>query len=182
MNEAVTSTERNQPEPLTRVERLQLTWALAWPCALLSLVYLLLRGQVRLSEPQLSNIDQVFGILQFFLFTTWVVRRTVRLDFPGFHLLVIRAGAGEETQTMSYRESLSVGWLICWRTSLFFLPLAVAMVVLRRQPQELYHPLGWLLTSVVELLIFYTWIVKAALRKSYSGFSLRVDRSAVKTS
>ena len=83
---------------------------------------------------------------------------------------------------MSYRESLSVGWLICWRTSLFFLPLAVAMVVLRRQPQELYHPLGWLLTSVVELLIFYTWIVKAALRKSYSGFSLRVDRSAVKTS
>jgi len=38
------------------------------------------------------------------------------------------------------------------------------------------------LTSVAELLIFYVWIVNAALGKSYSGFSLRVDRSAVKVS
>jgi len=181
MNEAV-MTVRVQPEPLSRVERLQLTWALAWPCMLLGLVYLLVRSQLRLPEAQLSNIDQVVGILQFFLFTTWVVRRTVRLDFPRFHLLVIRAGAGEGTRTMSYRESLSVGWLICWRTSMFFLPLAVAMVVLRLQPQEMYRPLGWLLTSVAELLIFYVWIVNAALGKSYSGFSLRVDRSAVRTS
>jgi hypothetical protein len=180
MNEAVMSGEPGQPEPLRRVERLQLTWALAWPCALLGLVYFLLRGQLRLSEAQLHNIDQVFGILQFFLFTTWVVRRTVRLDFPGFHLLVVRGDAGEGTRTMSYCESLSVAWLISWRSSMFLLPLYVAVTVLRQQPQELYRPLGWLSTSVAELLIFYVWIVKAALGKSYSRFSLRLDRSALK--
>jgi hypothetical protein len=139
-------------------------------------VYYLLRGQLRLSEAQLQNIDPVYGILQFFLFATWVVRRTVRLDFPGFHLLVIRRDAGEGTRAMTYRESLSVAWLISWRSSMIFLPVFVAVwVVLRQQPQ-LYSPFGWLWSTVAELLIFYVWIVKAALGKSYSGFALRLDR------
>lgn len=178
MNEAVMSGEQEQPMRLSRVERLQLTWALAWPCILLGLAYCLLRGQLRLSESQLQGIDQVFGVLEFFLFATWVVRRTVRLDFPGFHLLVIRGDARGWARTMSYRESLSVAWLLSWRSFLFFLPLFVAMIMLRRQPQELYRPLGWLGSSVAELLVFYAWIVKAALGKRYSRFSLRLDRSA----
>ena len=178
MNETVISAERQQIQPLTRTERLRLTWALAWPCVLVALVYGLLRGKVRLPETQLQVIDQVFGILEFFLFTTWVVRRTVRLDYPGFHLLVIRGNAGDATRTMSYRESLGVAWLISWRTGMFFLPLAVAMIVLRQQPQVLYRPLGWLSTSVAELLVFYFWIVKAALGKQYARFSVRLDRSA----
>src|SRR5260370_18189739 len=103
MNEAVMSGELEQPGQLSRAEQLQLTWALNWPCVLLGLVYCLLWGQLRLSEAQLLSIDLVLGILAFFLFTTWVVRRTVRLDFPGFRLLVIRGGAGEGARAMTYR-------------------------------------------------------------------------------
>jgi hypothetical protein len=45
---------------------------------------------------------------------------------------------------------------------------------------------GWLywvavgLVIVSERLILYLWIVEAALGKNYSGFSLRLDRSALK--
>ncbi len=187
LNEAVMDGALEQPEQLSRAERLHLTWALAWPCALLSLVYGVLRGQLRLSEGQLQGLDQVFGILGFFLFTTWVVRRTVRLDFPGFHLVVIRGDAPDGTRMMRYSESLSVAWLITWRTMVILSPLLIAVIAvwvrLHQQPhelsQELYSPLGSLLTTLAELPIFYFWIVKAAVNKRYSRFSLRLERSAV---
>ena len=44
MNEAVMSGALEQPEQLSRAERLHLTWALVWPCALFSLAYGVLRG------------------------------------------------------------------------------------------------------------------------------------------
>src|SRR5258705_5188880 len=125
MNEAVMSGALEQPEQLSRAERLHLTWALVWPCALFSLAYGVLRGLLRLSEVQLQSMDQVFGFLGFFSFTTWVVRRTVRLDFPGFHLVVIRSDAPDGTRMMRYGESLSVAWLISWRTGIILLPLYI---------------------------------------------------------
>jgi hypothetical protein len=187
MNEAAMSEALEQPEQLSRAERLHLTWALAWPCSLLSLLYGVLRGQLRLSDGQLQGIDQVFGILFFFLFTTWVVRRTVRLNFPWFHLEVIRGDAPDGTRMMRYSESLSVGWLITWRTMVILLPLIIAVAVvwvgLHRQPHELsqesHSPLGTLLSTLAELPVFYFWIVKAAVNKRYRRFSLRLERSAV---
>jgi hypothetical protein len=187
MNEAVMSGALEPPEQLSRAERLHLTWALAWPCALLSLVYGVLRGQLRLSEEQLQGMDQVFGILVFFLFTTWVVRRTVRLNFPWFYLEVIRSDAPHGTRMMRYSESLSVAWLITWRTMVILLPLIIAVaavwVRLHQQPrelsQELYSPLGSLLSTLAELPVLYFWIVKAAVNKRYSRFSLRLERSAL---
>src|SRR5260370_37296568 len=110
----------------------------------LSLVYCLLRGQLRLSEAQLQVIDSILGILQFFFFTTWVVRRTVRLEFPGFHLAVLRGDAPDGTRKMSYGESLSVAWLICWRTNMISLPVYVAVWAMLRQQPQLYSLPGWL--------------------------------------
>jgi hypothetical protein len=82
---------------------------------------------------------------------------------------------------MSYRESLSVAWLICWRTFMFFLGPVVVVSVLSHQPLEFENSLrGWLLTSMSELLIFYFWIVEGALGKIYSRFSLSLERSALK--
>jgi hypothetical protein len=83
---------------------------------------------------------------------------------------------------MNYRESLSVTWLICWRTWLIFLPFTIAAAVLLQTRQGLYNQLvwslpGWLCNSVAELLIFYIWIVPAPLGKRYSGFSLVPDRT-----
>jgi hypothetical protein len=176
---------KQQPKPLSRAERIQLTWALVWPGALLNLAYVLLRSQLRGSETSLQiarinavleSIDGTVGALGFFLFSTWVVRRTVRLDFPEFHLLAIRAGAEGGNRTMMYRESLSVAWLLKWRTVMYSLPLGVAVFVLRHgpPPQEWYSPLNWLWISAAEILIFYLWIVNAALGKRYSDFSLGV--------
>src|ERR1700681_467927 len=102
MNEAVTRGEPKQLkqqleqpvqlEQLGRAERLHLTWALTWPCMVLSLVYCSFYSlmSLRLSELQLGSIGWVVGIIKLFLLGTWAVRRTVRLDFPGFHLVVVR--------------------------------------------------------------------------------------------
>ena len=82
---------------------------------------------------------------------------------------------------MSYRESLGVAWLICWRASMMILFFSAMLAVLLQQPLTLPGSLrGWLWSSAAELLIFYVWIVEAALGKSYSGFSLRLDRSVLK--
>jgi hypothetical protein len=187
MNEAAMSGAPEPPEQLSPAERLRLTWALGWPGALLNLAYAVLRGQLRLSEGQLQGMDQVFGILVFFLFGTWVVRRTVRLNFPWFYLEVIRGDAPEGTRMMRYSESLSVVWLITWRTMVILLPLIIAVAFwarLHQQPhelsRELYSPLGSLLCILAETPVFYFWIVKAAVNKRYARFSLRLERSAVK--
>ena len=164
-------------ETISPAERLELAWALAWPCALLEFVQNLLLGQLRLTEDQRQNIEQVAGLLAFLLISTWVVRRTVRLDFSGFHLLVIRADAQDGTRTMTYRESLSVAWLISWRSALVLVPFFVTFLLVMDAPPR--H--GWLLHSVLtvaEFLTFYLWMVNGALNKNYARFSLRLVRSA----
>jgi hypothetical protein len=105
----------------------------------LSLVYCLLLGQLRLSELQVGSIGWVVGIFQVFFLGTWVVRRTVRLDFPAFHLVVVRGDAPERIRSMNYRESLSVNWLLCWRSAMiaalvYLLVYAAFWVVLGLQP------------------------------------------------
>jgi hypothetical protein len=185
-NEAVPGGEAEQPQSLRGDDRLQLTWALSWPCLLASLVYGLLRGHALIPEEALQSIDLASSGFLFFLFSTWVVRRAVRLDYPGFHLLVTRGAARGVTRTMSYRESLSVTWLICWRTwmilmAAFVVFVAAVAIVTQQRPaldaRLLWSIPGWLLNSVAELLIFNMWVVPAALRKNYSGFSLKLDRS-----
>jgi hypothetical protein len=186
MNEVIVA---EQGSRLSRTERLQLAWALSWPCVLLLLVEDLLHGQLRLTETPLQSIDWVFCLIQLFVVTPWVVCRIVRLNFPGFHLLVVRGDAGEGTRTMSYRESLSVSWLMTWRSVVIFVLIFLAALValaavagpesLRRPMEGMYGLLGFSGVSAGTLLINYLWIAKAALRKRYSGFSLRLDRSAL---
>ena len=169
-------------------ERLELAWALWWPCALWDLLQSLILDQLKLMHtlPQFSG--SVAGILSFLLFSTWVVRRTVRLDFSGFHLFVIRDDTADGTRNLTYGESLSVAWLISWRTFLVYLPVIVpvivAILILRWKPQPMPH-YDWVeypFILLLRLLILYAWIVKWALGKSYSGFSLRIDRSDRKNS
>lgn len=62
-------------------------------------------------------IDLAVRLLLFFFFSTWVFRRTVRLNFPRFHLVVMRGSSGERTRAMKYGESLSVAWLLNWRAT-----------------------------------------------------------------
>ena len=171
-----------QPERLSPAARWQITWALVWPASCLALAYSLLRSHLPLSATLLEDMDDVLDILALFLFHTWVIRRTVRLNFPGFHLLVIRASAPEGTRAMTYRESLSVVWLITWRLAaiggVMALVAGIAVGVASRwRPEvDLNSPLAALCASAAELLLFYVWLVSAALNKTYARFSLRLDR------
>jgi hypothetical protein len=165
-----------QPERLSPAERLQITWALVWPASALALAYSLLRSHLPLSATLLEDMDDVLDILAFFLFHTWVIRRTVRLN----HLLVIRASVPEGTPAMTYRESLSVTWLITWRLAAIGGVLAllaiIAFGVTACAAVNLNSPLAALCASAAEFLIFYVWLVNAALNKPYARFSLRLDR------
>ena len=170
-----------QPQQLEPAERLQIAWALVWPGALLTVAYYLLRSQLRISAAHLDDVDGVSNVLTFFFFCTWIVRRTVRLDFPGFHLLVVRGDAREGTRIMSYRESLSVTWLISWRLAaiggVIGMVAGIAFRISGQRPTlDAYNPLVLLSATVAELPILYLWIVKAALNKTYARFSLRIDR------
>ena len=171
-------------ETVSPAERLELAWALWWPSALWDLLHSLVLEQLKRMHLELQHGGSVVSILSFLLFSTWVVRRTVRLDFSGFHLLVIRDDAADGTRKMTYGESLSVAWLIGWRSFLVLLPVIVpaiaVMAILGWYPQSWPQPLEWLWRLAILALNFfihYTWIVKWALGKSYSGFSLRIDRS-----
>jgi len=125
MNESVVTGDLEQPKPPSRAEKLRLTRKLVGPSACLGLIlYSWLRDRMPLS------VALVLGILLFFLFATWVVRLAVRMDFTGFRLLVIRGDGRDVTRTMSYRESLSVAWLMCWRASLLIMPLVAAASLL----------------------------------------------------
>jgi hypothetical protein len=175
-----------QPERLSPTERLQVSWALVWPGALYSATYFAVRSQLHLSAVHLEAIDQVLSTLVFFLFSTWVVRRTVRMNFPGFRLLVVRKDAPEGTRQMSYRESLSVAWLIGWRLAAILGVMAAAITLLAGiafgfaacwRPDLTDSSVIDLCSTPAEFLILYVCIVQAALNKTYANFLLRVDRS-----
>jgi hypothetical protein len=82
---------------------------------------------------------------------------------------------------MSYRESLSVTWLISWRLAaiggVIGMVAGIAFLISGQRPTlDAYNPLVLLSATVAELPILYLWIVKAALNKTYARFSLRIDR------
>jgi hypothetical protein len=168
--------------PPTPEERLHLAWALTWPGALFDLAYQLLRAQLGLPAAKAAGIDLVVAILGFFLFYTWVVRRAVRLNFPGFRLWVMRGDGGSGTREMSYAESLSVHWLIYWRSLMILLPIHLFFAVLLRgtglYDRFLWSIPGWLCCAAAGLAILYFWLAGAAVGKRYSAFWLRLERVA----
>ena len=91
---------------------------------------------------------------------------------------------------MSYRESLTVTWLICWRTAVILvlfggmsaalyyeLVLGLKFSDWSKQSQDQFSLGGWLWGSAAEVAFYYFYIVRKALTKRYAGFSLRLDRS-----
>jgi hypothetical protein len=176
-----------QREQLSPNERLHIAWALVWPEALYYATYFAVRSQLHLSAAYLKGIDQTLDMLVFLLFSTWIIRRTVRTNFPGFRLLVVRRDAPEGTRRMSYRESLSVAWLISWRIAAILGVMAAAITLVAaiaiglssrwRPDWNANGALISLCSMPAEFLVLYVWIANAAVNKTYRSFSLRLDRS-----
>ena len=126
------------------------------------------------------------GILQVFLFAPWVVRRTVLLNFPRLNLVVVRGDSVDRTHTMNYRESLSVAWLLIWRSAVIIMVITItvttAIIIVRTAPAELEgwpagfprYLLQFGITLPLEVLIFI-FMLKSVMRKVYAGFSLRLE-------
>ncbi len=107
-------------------QRLQLVWEIWWPCAALGTFAHLSQRLLNLKDGNPTII--AVNVLIFFAFSPWVIRRAVRLDFPGFNLVVIRHN-GTKTRAMNYWESLSVNWLFTVRPLLWILALAIIFVL-----------------------------------------------------
>jgi hypothetical protein len=187
-----------ESQRFSRAERLELAWALTWPASVIWVIYWLLRAPRVLSKDPTEWIIEVLclGVLGLFLFTPWVVRRAVKLDFREFHLVALRGGSREATRGINYWESLRVAWLFTWRTVMIGLMLLVLV-------QVLWLGIHWLITGIlppkgleigtlqsvgisgflrtlgdemIGLLLTF-WVAKAAVRKSYSNFSFRIERT-----
>jgi hypothetical protein len=116
----------------------------------------------------------------------------VQLDFPEFHLLVIRRQSGETTRAIDYRESLSVAWLLEWRTAVICgivngLIFAAVWLIQRARPMY-FDPNNVTLPGVLGILkefqsealsflILLLWVNQAAIGKRYTGFSLGFEQA-----
>ncbi len=180
--------EVTSPDHLSSRHRWQVAWALAWTCFLFDLLlWLVTMGALRryLDEELAESIYIICSVLSFFLIAPWIVRRTVRLNFPDFHLVAVRRPGGGETRAISYRESLSVAWLLTWRSGavvglVLFGAIFLALWALRGAPpafSQLPGRSGFIelvVGNLLVLLLFYLWLVSAAIRKTYSGFVLQL--------
>jgi hypothetical protein len=166
-----------------------------WPSFPFDLLFWLLItvGAVRryLDDQSEEVIYHIYGVLSLFLIGPWIIRRTVRLNFPDFHLVAIRQPGGEETRAISYRESLNVAWLLAWRSGLVvglvYGAIFLALWALRGAPPSGFQRpavsgvLGFIqlvVGNLLCLLLFYLWLVSAAIRKTYSDFVLQLRETS----
>lgn len=185
--------EVTSPDHLSSRHRWQVAWALTWPALAFNLLLWLLvtvgADRRYLDEQLTESINFIWSVLFLFLIAPWIIRRTVRLNFPDFHLVAIHRPGGGETRAISYRESLSIAWLLNWRCSavvlVLFGAIFLALWALRGAPPARFQLPGMSIagfTGFIELvvgnllglLLFYLWLVSAAIRKTYSGFVLQL--------
>ncbi len=166
-------------------QRLQLVWEIWWPCASIATFVLLVQRLLGLREG--NPAETASSLLIFFVFSPWVIRRAVKLDFPGFNLVVIRHN-GTKTRAMNYWESLSVNWLFTVRALLLLIPLLIAALLvgkmlgmpnpfpLSEEPRSavaaiLFHVIG----EATSFILFLVWLISAATKKQYSEFVLKFE-------
>ncbi len=181
MNSAIALHDFEQTTGLLSLERVRLAWSLTWPCLLADFIHEVLMRQFYDTTRHLLLDELKVGICLAVFITPWVVRRTVRADFPGFRLTVVRPGLTGNARDMTYLESLSVAWLLTWRALALFLLFSAVMAVPVAifQAGSLFGG-GWATTAtagaMLQLLVYYLWIVDAAVGKRYQSFSLELQR------
>ena len=178
----MTSTSRGLSDSLSSRHRWQLAWALVWPSFAFNLLSLLLAIGVvrRYFDKPVEDIYSACGtLLSLFVIGPWIVRRAMRINFPDFHLVAIRKAEGGETRALSYRESLSLAWLLSWRCGAIF-GIVVGLICWAWwafwgawPPQRvgaIPEIVSLMAGNLFILALFYLWLVSAAIRKSYSDF------------
>jgi hypothetical protein len=176
-------------ETLSIADALQVAWAIIWPLALLDVVIWLPEDNLGLRQQWVEMVGFLYDLASLFLIVPWVIRRMVRLNFRGFHLLVGRH-SGEQSRNMVYSQSFAIAWLLIWRTGVILAVIELIFWLVRgaraednpfnNTAQPGLTGMGQLLIGqALALAIFALWMIKAAIAKPYTNFSLRVKRMAV---
>ena len=183
-------------DDLTAEDRLTLVWALTWPCLLYDA--LLQIAQTAFGLEDLGRILFPAALAGLFILAPWTIRRVVGLNYPKFHLAVI-GHDGSKARLMTYKESLSVAWLFLVRyTGCYLAVIALYCLIqlgngkfpnafedLKRLPVHSSPAAAFLkfaADEVVSFTLLYFWIVRAATRKVYAEFVLRLERTAAPVS
>lgn len=160
---------------LSGVEKLQLTWAVTWPCIALDMTLRPLRLYIADSFPA-NSIELGFFLFAVFVLGPWVVRHVVRLNFADFHLAVIRHGSLNYRRDMNYKESLAVVWLLSWPPLL--VALLFAMIHAAIFGNSMFGQGLTLAVKVATGIIFQAcWLNKAMTQKIYAHFCLVIRRA-----
>jgi hypothetical protein len=157
---------------LTHREKLSIVWQLLWPGLALSLPLAVFQGKLP------PDVRTVIGLLAILAVQPWIVHRVIRYPFADFRLAILRGDSGEPSQAATYREALSVAWLLHWRAALvyyiFGLCAVLAWLYGRWTPPagEPWNALAAIGGCLLSAALLYWWLIPAALRKRYAGFRL----------
>ena len=172
--------------PLTIGEQLRLAWAICWPCLALEV---LLRPVFAYSKGKIGEhwILPLYLILGTFLLAPWVIRRVVRMDFPHFCLAVIDKDSPYFRREISYRECLSVLWLLMWRCTLVILFLELAFTAYSKltgvsfdlgSREPFQSSFSWWAIEIARNLMLQAFVFNNAMtEKAYKRFSLVIRRA-----
>lgn len=152
---------------LSLAEKVHLGWTLTWP--LMAFAGTMRGVRFYVGEPEW--IGPVLSLLVMFVLGPWVVRQAVRMNFPSFHLAVIRHGSLDYTRAMTYKESLPVLWLMIWRASII-----MAGTDLLSSP-VMGSMMGLAFAGAVLLILQIYWLNRAMTEKIYADFCLVIRRA-----
>lgn len=169
---------------LTFRERVQFAWQLAWPVVLIDVAWSVLLYVVLGRRP--TDLDGAYVVVSLLLVFPFVVRRALRMRYPGYRIGLLRDGAPAD---YGYTESFKVMWLLSWRTSVLFLGLLLIVslfgrflsvqlssLVPKTQDAPFLNAVG---VSVLENgvgLVLQPLVVPGMLSKQYKGFRLALQR------
>ena len=180
-NESMDIMSYNQ---LRLIQKLQLAWSINWP--ILALEYMLRPLSFYWLDARWEDEAGTFvSLFVVFILGPWVIRHVVRLNFEGFNLALIRHGSPNYQREMTYKDSLSVFWLLSWRPLLAILPFAmiyVLIVVFTGNPLRGSSPSLFLQVATnagsacISMLLQTFWLNSAMTEKIYSNFSLVIRR------
>lgn len=108
----MSSTNTTQRDRLTLADRFRIGSNVFVPASLLNLFFIMLRGAFHSAEWQFITLYTLNFAIAVFAVMPWAVRRATRIDFPRFHLVVLRSRKDRESRTLTYGESLKLSILV----------------------------------------------------------------------
>jgi hypothetical protein len=159
---------------LTWNQRLAAFWSIVWPAALVAVLGIVVSAMfhadvligrcavVRLTAPM------AFQFLLLALFS----RRLVQKDYRTFRIYILREGLAEESRTLSWNESITVGLRVIAPQVVFWVVIDVLWLFTSKLSTDDLRGVD-LMVQILGFLVVGPFSIGFALRGRYSGFELQ---------